>query len=75
MRACAGEPIPGFNPDLERNWGGHAGVSQLTAQAMTAPDNVPEILGQHHGFFPSVNGYKADDEIFGGAAWYQQRTL
>nr|WP_067292637.1 CRISPR-associated helicase Cas3' [Marinobacterium profundum] len=72
-RACAGELIPGFSPDLEKGWGGHAGVSQLTARAMGAPDFVPEIMGQHHGFSPPVAGKRAADEIFGGAAWQNER--
>jgi len=53
-RACAEELVPGFNPDLERGWGGHAGVSQLTALYLEAPEYVPEILGQHHGFSPNL---------------------
>lgn len=72
-RACSGELIPGFNPDLERGWGGHAGVSQLTAKAMRAPEFVPEILGQHHGFSPPVAGRRASDETFGGEAWQRER--
>lgn len=73
MRACGSELIPGFNPDLEKGWGGHAGVSQLTARALGAPEFVPEVLGQHHGFSPSLAGKRAVDEIFGGAAWQQER--
>ncbi len=72
-RACSGKPIPGFNPDLEKEWGGHAGVSQLAAKALTAPDFVPEILGQHHGFSPPVAGKRALDEAFGGEAWQRER--
>lgn len=73
MRACGGKLIPGFSPDLEREWGGHAGVSQVTAKALGAPDYVPEILGQHHGFSPPVSGKRAADEIFGGIAWQHER--
>ncbi len=73
MRACGSELIPGFNPDLEKGWGGHAGVSQLTARALGTPEFVPEILGQHHGFSPSLAGKRAVDEIFGGDAWQQER--
>ena len=73
MRAC-GEPVlPGVNPDLEKTWGGHAGVSQLTARLAGAPEYVPEILGQHHGFSPPVNGMRARDEKFGGAGWQTER--
>src|SRR5690554_2678002 len=38
-RACAPEltaldPLPNINPNLESEWGGHAGVSQLTAKVI-----------------------------------------
>jgi len=73
MRACSSESIPGFDPDLEKGWGGHAGVSQLTARVMGVPEFVPEILGQHHGFSPPVAGKRASDDIFGGEAWLRER--
>lgn len=63
-----------INPLLEREWGGHAGVSQVTAKSLNAPKYLPEILGQHHGFSPRVDGKRADDEIFGGPAWQQERV-
>jgi len=66
--------LPGINPALEKEWGGHAGVSQITAQALHAPAYVPEILGQHHGFSPSLVGKKAHSEVFGGEAWHAQRV-
>lgn len=73
MRACSLLLIPGVNPDLEKGWGGHAGVSQLAARLMGAPEYVPEILGQHHGFSPNVAGKRATDEIFGGELWQAER--
>lgn len=66
-------PVLPVNPALERQWGGHAGVSQVAARAIGAPRWVPEILGQHHGFSPPVAGKRADAEIFGGAPWQAQR--
>lgn len=65
--------LQGINPELEKSWGGHAGVSQLTARALKAPNYVPEIIGQHHGFSPPVAGKRADDEIFGGEIWQKER--
>lgn len=65
--------LPNVNPSLETAWGGHAGVSQVTAVALNAPEFVPEILGQHHGFAPPVQGRRAGDEVFGGLAWQQER--
>lgn len=65
--------LPITNPQLESNWGGHAGVSQLTVKALNVANYIPEILGQHHGFSPPVNGMRAQDENFGGPEWQQQR--
>lgn len=62
------------NPDLERQWGGHAGVSQVAAQALGAPPFVAEILGQHHGFSPPVADKRATDEVFGAASWQAERA-
>lgn len=62
-----------INPKLESQWGGHAGVSQVAAKAMNAPQFVPEILGQHHGFSPQVAGRRANDESFGGPLWQKER--
>ncbi len=77
-RACTGSrpTLPGLaaiDPALEKTWGGHAGVSQLTAKALDAPKWIPEILGQHHGFSPPVAGYRVNDEIFGGESWQRER--
>ncbi|MGC1329032.1 CRISPR-associated helicase Cas3' [Pseudomonas sp.] len=66
-------PVLPIKPQLERQWGGHAGVSQVATQAMGAPRWVAEIVGQHHGFSPPVAGRRADAEVFGGAAWQAQR--
>jgi len=61
-----------INPDLESQWGGHAGVSQAAAQQVKLGKYLPEILGQHHGYSPNVANL-ATDEIFGGIAWQQRR--
>jgi CRISPR-associated endonuclease/helicase Cas3 len=78
-RACsegqtALEPMTTVNPALERQWGGHAGVSQVAVRALDAPQYVAEILGQHHGYSPPVAGLRADDELFGGETWQQERA-
>lgn len=78
-RACSPgcsplKPLANINPGLESSWGGHAGVSQLTAKALGAPEFIPEILGQHHGFSPALSGLRADDICFGGAEWQAERT-
>lgn len=73
MHACAGELLPNVNFELEKQWNGHAGVSQITAGSLGAPTFIPEILGQHHGFSPNVAGKRATDDIFGGVGWQQER--
>lgn len=77
-RACteAADYLPALpvNPDLEKQWGGHAGVSQIAAKALGAPQWVPEILGQHHGFSPQLAGLRADSAVFGGESWQQERS-
>lgn len=62
-----------INPALERNWGGHPGVSQITLEATDAGPYIPIIEGQHHGYSPSVGLYRADAEVFGGANWQEER--
>lgn len=71
--ACGLSGLPGVNPELEKNWGGHAGVSQVAATALNVPEYIPEILGQHHGFAPDVAGKRASDEVFGGEVWQAER--
>jgi CRISPR-associated endonuclease/helicase Cas3 len=66
-------PLPNVNPALESEWGGHAGVSQVAAKAINVSDYIPEILGQHHGYAPPIQGKRANDLIFGGPAWQQER--
>jgi len=61
------------DPKLEKNWGGHAGVSQATADALAVGKYIPEILGQHHGYSPTLSNL-ASDAVFGGEAWQQQRA-
>jgi CRISPR-associated endonuclease/helicase Cas3 len=61
-----------FSPDIEKQWGGHAGVSQATAQHLKLGRYIPEILGQHHGYSPNVANL-AIDEPFGGPVWQQRR--
>ena len=67
-------PKQAVSPELEKCWGGHAGVSLAAAKALGAPAWIPEILGQHHGFSPQLGGKHADAEVFGGSAWQAQRA-
>lgn len=65
--------LANVDPGLERQWGGHAGVSQVAAKAMNVPARIPEVLGQHHGYSPPVADKRAHDEGFGGPPWQQER--
>lgn len=64
--------LKSVNPEIERDWGGHAGVSQATAKYLKVGKFIPEILGQHHGYSPNLANL-ATDEVFGGNAWQQRR--
>ena len=62
-----------FNSDIEKNWRGHGGVSQVSTAAENVGKFIPEILGQHHGFSPDLSYYKATSEVFGGQLWHKHR--
>lgn len=62
-----------FNAEMEKNWGGHAGVSQSTLETQNAGDYVPKIVGQHHGFSPFLGHYQSHGVAFGGQPWHDQR--
>lgn len=57
----------------ESDWGGHAGVSQLTLEALRTGRFIPRIVGLHHGYAPRVEGKQARDDIFGGIPWQVMR--
>jgi CRISPR-associated endonuclease/helicase Cas3 len=62
-----------FTSLKESQWGGHAGVSQATAEEVGVPKYVAEILGQHHGFNPQVDDKRGNAEVFGGPSWFDER--
>ncbi|WP_065973949.1 CRISPR-associated helicase Cas3' [Acidithiobacillus thiooxidans] len=67
------ENLRRYNAEVEKQWGGHAGVSQSTAAELKVGRYIPEILGQHHGFSPDLGLRQANSEIFGGASWNAAR--
>ena len=67
--------IPEDDPSLEKTWGGHSGVSQIALKHLNVGKYIPEIAGQHHGFTPPVDAYLANDAVFGGPTWQEQRSL
>lgn len=62
-----------LNHSLESQWGGHAGVSELTLGTLDIGPYCAEIVGQHHGFSPQVSAFDASGERFGGPGWQQAR--
>lgn len=67
--------LSSFNPEIEKQWGGHAGVSQATLQDESLGQYIPRIVGQHHGFRPNLTIYDSTSEVFGGKLWNDQRLL
>ncbi|UCQ26608.1 CRISPR-associated helicase Cas3' [Edwardsiella tarda] len=65
--------IPQFRAIQERDWGGHAGVSELALAAMTSNPFVPRVAGQHHGFNPPEVMLTASAEPLGGTPWQAER--
>lgn len=63
------------NSKSEQEWGGHAGVSQITTKYINVGKYIPEIIGQHHGKSPILSQKIADDEVFGGPSWNKNRIL
>lgn len=60
--------------EQEKNWGGHAGASQLALNALATPPHCAEIAGMHHGFIPSVALLTANAPVLGGEPWQQARA-
>lgn len=65
--------LENIDPQEEAGWGGHAGVSQLTAVTLKFGKFIPEILGQHHGYSPTLGEKCSGDMRFGGAPWQSRR--
>jgi CRISPR-associated endonuclease/helicase Cas3 len=68
------ESLANINPDIERIWGHHAGISMATAQYLKTGKHIPQIIGQHHGYSPELNGLIAVDQVFGGTVWEERRS-
>ncbi len=49
------------------------GVSALSLKAAGYDKKIQSVIGQHHGFMPSVGLRNASDECFGGEAWQSER--
>jgi CRISPR-associated endonuclease/helicase Cas3 len=64
--------LEGIDPSVEKGWG-HAGVSELAAQAWNTGRFIPEILGCHHGKRPRITLMRPDGEVVGGKPWEARR--
>lgn len=64
--------LDGVEPELERQWGGHAGVGYASVFEFTDDEQIARIVGFHHGRnFSDAN--EADDSKFGGPGWEKLR--
>lgn len=61
----------GIDPNLEREWGGHAAVSYAVLKKLCKEPHLAEVVGLHHG--RAINRYSADCELFGGESWESAR--
>lgn len=56
------------------SWGGHATVSAATLKDCIKDKYIYQIVGSHHGsLFKNIKRFRANDEIFGGDAWNNER--
>lgn len=62
--------LENINPEIERNWGGHAGTSLASLQKIHR--QIAEIAGRHHGFTPP-GSITANDSCIGGIPWQNSR--
>ncbi|MGL5661358.1 MAG: DEAD/DEAH box helicase, partial [Aeromonas sp.] len=79
QRAIEGEAspwlqkLPQFKDVNEREWGSHAGTSEISLAAITNNPFVPRVAGQHHGFNPPEVMFTANAEQLGGKVWQAER--
>jgi CRISPR-associated endonuclease/helicase Cas3 len=68
------EELSTIDSQLEREWGGHAGVSYVSTEDMDIGRYIPEILGRHHGYLPNVNILSSTSKVLGGKEWQGRRV-
>ena len=67
------ETLKDHTLDENAQWGGHAGVSQVTLAYLKVGKYIAEIAGQHHGWSPNTGAKQANADVFGGQPWLEQR--
>lgn len=56
------------------SWGGHATVSAATLKDCIKDKYIYQIVGSHHGsLFKNIKRFHANDEVFGGDGWNNER--
>lgn len=68
------EELSSVDSQIERGWGGHAGVSYVSVEDMEVGRYIAEILGRHHGYLPNVGILSATDKVLGGKEWQSKRV-
>lgn len=61
-------------PEMEKEWGGHPGVSAAALRALRCKGSIRNIAARHHGNIVSPYPYSANDEMLGGPLWQGYRT-
>jgi len=64
------ENVP--DPEIEKQWGGHAGTGQAALAACKPGKFLAEIVGRHHGRL-TRHAKLSTDEALGGPAWHERR--
>lgn len=66
------QELANADPNLEKEWGGHAAVSHAVLKKIQKDSYLPEVVGLHHG--RNIDCTKpADSALFGGKIWEDTR--
>lgn len=60
-----------IDPDIEKDWGGHAAVSYAVLKTLCSDPYLAEVVGLHHG--RAINHHSAACGLFGGERWETAR--
>ena len=68
------EPLKKYQDVNESKWGGHAGTSMVALEGEGFDESLQTVVGQHHGFIPSIGMRDALHHCFGGETWQAMRV-
>jgi CRISPR-associated endonuclease/helicase Cas3 len=61
-----------IDPDIEKNWGGHAGTGWATLDDIGVGKDIAGIIGKHHGRLTKHTKLSTGESL-GGEAWHERR--